>query len=368
MAVEFRCEKCGKALSADGAPDSKIKCPYCKARVTIPAGLASLPRPQVPPGTPGAAPPPLPGQGAPAEAPEPLVEEPDVLMNVMATVMPWVISIFFHVGVLVILGFITIVLIDNPAAEGGVLDPGESDPDMEARSMQKIQQNKWAQRDSRMPTSSMGETTNRVQVIGISGGASSGSSAAFGLTTGGSGTGPKSNFFGTGGNAYHIVYVVDRSGSMLDTLDLVKKEMLRSICRLSPAQTFHVIFFATGKPLENAPRRLVYANEDYKREAMKYLKTIHAQGRTDPIPALRRAFTVLQRTPNQKRGKLVYLLTDGEFQDNEQVLKTVKELNKSGQIYINTILHHHESPPAVKVLKAIAKENGGRFKFIPPSE
>jgi len=161
---------------------------------------------------------------------------------------------------------------------------------------------------------------------------------------------------------------VDRSGSMLDTFDEVRFEMLRSISRLSPGQTFHVIFFASGPPKENPPRRLVYGTSRYKLEAANYLKQIQPQGQTDPIPALERAFRVLQNTPNQKRGKLIYLLTDAEFPDNEKVLAAIRNLNGGKQVHVNTILHHHRSPGAMKVLRQIAADNGGRFKFVEPNE
>ena len=49
MAVEFRCENCGKMLSVDAAPGSPVKCPHCRKKVTVPEALASLPRPHVPP-------------------------------------------------------------------------------------------------------------------------------------------------------------------------------------------------------------------------------------------------------------------------------------------------------------------------------
>ncbi len=178
----------------------------------------------------------------------------------------------------------------------------------------------------------------------------------------------KGGFFGLKLQADHIVYLLDRSGSMLDTLDLVRHEVFKSITRLRADQTFHVIFFATGRPMENPPRRLVYATEDHKREAGKYLKTVYAQGRTDPLPAVQRAFQVLARTPNRKRGKAICLLTDGEFPDNELVLKTIRKLNARREVTVHTVLHHFKSPAAVAVLRRIAADSGGKFKYVPPEE
>jgi DNA-directed RNA polymerase subunit RPC12/RpoP len=377
MAIEFRCEKCGKLLTVEASPSSMVECPYCKARVVVPAGLASLPRPQVPG---GAVPPPLPPAAGPETEEEFAPEGEDALMGVMAKLMPWVISLFLHVGIGVVLAFITIVVIRSEAVAdhmvasdvlsddpGGRLNPGDLNQQMQAKSLKQINQQQWAKRDSTIPMASLGETKSRVQVFGFAGGSAGGASADFGLTTGGSGAGPRSRFFGTGGNAYHIVYVVDRSGSMLDTFDEVRDEMIRSVCRLSPAQCFHVIFFASGTPKENPPRGLVYATVARKGEAVKYLKAIQPQGQTDPIPALQRAFQVLGNTRNRKRGKLVYLLTDAEFVDSEKVLEAIRKMNAGKQVHINTILHHHRSPAAMKTLRRIADENGGRFKFVEPN-
>ena len=382
MAVEFRCEKCGKLLSVDAQPDSKIKCPYCKAKVVVPAGVASLPRPQVP----GAVPPPpvSQGQAQQAEQAEQPAEGEEAVMGVMAAAMPWLISVFLHAGLLVILAFITIMMFmpeapveynatsdllsDNP---GGQLNPGQMNREMEAHSLQRINQRRWSKRDSQIPMAAMGKTNSRIQVFGIGGASAGGGSADFGLTTGGSGAGPKSRFFGTGGSAYHIVYLVDRSGSMLESFDLVRKELLRSISRLSEQQTFHVIFFNDGDPVENGPRRLVPATTDYKREAAANLMKIQAfskSGVTDPIPAIKRAFEVLSRVRSGKKQKLIYLLTDGEFQNNEKVRKTIRALNKDGQVHVNTILYVVRNPEFEQFLRQIAQENGGKFKFVERDE
>ena len=380
MAVEFRCDKCGKLLNVEAEPSSRIKCPYCKSKVQVPAAVASLPRPQVPGGVMPPPPPPA-AQGQAQGEEEPLVEQPSELMGAMATAMPWVISVFLHAGVLLILAFITIVMLktnpqgdivvpdadlsDNP---GGVLNPGEMNPELQAKSLEKINQQQWAKRDAAVPSlGAVGETTARIQVIGIAGGAAGGGPTAdFGMSTGGSGAGPKSNFLGSGGNAYHIVYVVDSSGSMMESFDLVRKELLRSISRLSPAQTFHVIFFNNGPPRENPQRQLVFADENAKRGAAAYLKTVQPQGGSPTIPnlAIQRAFEVLARTPNQKRGKLMYLLTDGEFHDNEEVRALFAKLNTDKSVHVNTLIYMFQNPEFEKVMRKIAEENGGKYKFV----
>ncbi len=379
MAIDFRCENCGKLLSVEAESSSKIKCPHCKAKVTVPAGLASLPRPQVP-GDAGAnkSRPDQPGDQIEEELP--VGEDSDALMGVMATLMPWVISLFFHAGILVILAFFAIIVSqkkikadivvpDLPLSEdlGGQIEPGQMSPELTPTSIDKPD-DQFAKRDSKIPMTNMGDTENKISLYGSAGGAAAGgASAPLGLTSGG-GKGPKSRFCGTGGNAYHIVFVVDCSGSMLTRFDEVRDEMKKSITRMSEQQTFHIIFFAIGKLKENPPRRLVYANKVNKRAAVKYLSTITPEKETDIIPALKRAFAVLNRTPGKRKGKLLYLLTDGDFPDNEKVLSAIKTLNAKPKIQINTILYLDYGEEIANILRQIAKENKGKFKFVEQNE
>jgi hypothetical protein len=100
---------------------------------------------------------------------------------------------------------------------------------------------------------------------------------------------------------------------------------------------------------------------------------------------------VLKAAPNDRRGKLIYLLTDGDFQspDNQTVVAEIRRLNADKSISINCILHVRldkgsktkgelapyiagnkplpsdleQKIPGANVLRQIAAENRGRFKF-----
>ena len=136
MAVDFRCENCGKLLSVDEQPGNAVRCPHCRKKVTVPAGLAALPRPHVPP---NASPPP-PGVSPDGQQEGELEDENvegEAVIGAMATIMPWVISVFLHLGVFLIMLFFVMVAVptgipttvvipdaalnlDNP---GGVMNP-----------------------------------------------------------------------------------------------------------------------------------------------------------------------------------------------------------------------------------------------------
>ena len=317
------------------------------------------------------------------------------VMTTMASVMPWVISLFFHAGVLVILAFITIVLLKTPTPVRG--DPPQfahlseklqdktklttADSKLKSK-LDKVKQSDWTDRNRAIQMPKLGQEKDVISVPGLQNppignprGRSKGRGTIFKTETGPPTSGPAKKP-GPAGNARHIVYLVDCSGSMLDTFGGVRWEMIKSISQLGlrpdgqaeqekqSMQTFHVIFFSSGKLRENPPRRLVYATKVNKLAAVKYLKTITPEKRTDPVPALKRAFAVLKSAPGAKDGKLIFLLTDGEFPDSEKVFRVINTLNADHGVHINTILHHHHSNEAVKVLGRIARENAGRFDFV----
>jgi hypothetical protein len=189
---------------------------------------------------------------------------------------------------------------------------------------------------------------------------------------------------GKGGGARNIVYVVDRSGSMAKTFQEVKGEMLRCISRLLPGQMFHVVLFGDGLTIEGPRRGLVGAALENKVAALEFLLEKEASGTTTALVALQRAFTVLGTRPANE-SKLIYLVSDGDFSGlsggsqyraadgrmlggNEAVLQWLVDNNKGPKVYIHTVLLHSIDETAVKVLKAIAASNGGRFKYISPDE
>jgi hypothetical protein len=152
--------------------------------------------------------------------------------------------------------------------------------------------------------------------------------------------------------AVKVVYVVDRSGSMTDSIDFVKYELKRSLSELSDDCEFHVIFYSSGPPVEMATRRLVNATERNKEAAYEFIDSVVAQGETDPSQALERAFAC--------KPDMIYLLTDGEF--DRQVVDLVGRLNTGRRTTVQTIGFLYRT--AEDVLRQIARDTGGSYKFV----
>jgi Mg-chelatase subunit ChlD len=290
--------------------------------------------------------------------------------------MPWVISLLFHVGIFLILLFIVMIVLRAKEPEtpiiadahhsedpGGRMNPGavtKVTTQSKRKAKRKFTRNESVSTDA-------SKTDTPLDIISAAGGAAGGSMADVGMSGAGSGAGPRSDFFKSGGNAHNVVYVIDRSGSMIDTFDSVRWEMVTSISELRDSHTFHIIMFATGKPIQldiAGARRPYVATRANRKEAARFLADdVRAEGQTDPVPALQQAFGVLQRA--KQKGKLIYLLTDGIFPDNEKVLNAIRSANSGGDVVINTFLYGNRPPEAVDVMETIADENGGSYRYVP---
>lgn len=399
MPMTVRCDKCGRNTAVETSTGSVTRCEHCGHEFDVPVALASLPRPKVPsaarPATslPVDANPPAataaPAEGAPAEETEDGARDGRAA-EVVSRSMPWVLSLLIHAGIVLLMSFVVLIAqaklepdeIIFPSAEfsgdpGGVLNPGMQNPNLQAAQPAPTPQKDWSRVESQIPLASSSQQNRRLEIFGVGAGGSAGGSLARTGMLGGSGAGPRAAFYGTGGNAHHVVFVIDRSGSMFGLpFDLVRAEMLRSIGLLTEEQDFHMVFFNDGDPIESPPRRLVPAvvpsgdervRGRNKAEAAEFLAGIQATSAelgTYSLPAMRRAFQVLQSADPRRKGKLIYLLTDGELEDGRELIEALGELNRNGDVQVNTYLYLHDSEQAKRTLQEIADRTGGQFRFI----
>jgi uncharacterized protein with von Willebrand factor type A (vWA) domain len=224
-------------------------------------------------------------------------------------------------------------------------------------------------------TGTFGGTGQMAAIIsaGGGGGLAGGGWAQFGPGSGGSGHGPRSAFLGSGGNAHHVVFCIDASGSMAlagrsggSEFDNVRAQMLTSISRLAAVQDFHIVMFQSGPPIEMPARRLLPVSPETRTAAARWLGEVvpHGAG-SDPVPALNRCFDVLAGADKARKGKQIFLLTDGAFPDNEEVLRCIKNRNKARDVHVFTYLYgEQEDQSAIKLMKDIAFETGGKYKNV----
>lgn len=355
-------------VAADGS-GKKVCCPCCGNRIRVSGVVPAPPQPR------------LAGQepvlAAAGEA-QFTADAQEYRQEVIARAVPWIVSVMLHASVALILAFVVMLTVAEAPTEHHVVlgvfdDPGPRFSAPDKPDGKPLRQPKPPK--ERGTSDAKGREVTRPDDHKIDPGLLlpdiSGWKGEPLAPEGPSGTGtmfnPDPPLPPGIKAAKYIVFVIDRSGSMVDTFGRVRVEILNTVGKMRKDQYFHVILFSDGPPIENRPRRLVLAVEKRKLDLVGFLKPILASGRTDPLPALTRAFDVLAGAKD-KDDKLIHLLTDGVFPDNDKVLALIRRSTAGTGIRINTYLCGHRPPAADMVMKKIALESKGVYNYIPLAE
>lgn len=181
--------------------------------------------------------------------------------------------------------------------------------------------------------------------------------------------------------ASRIVYVIDASAAMIPTFPYLKEELLRSLERLDPSQTYQIIAYRHRPPSAGGAsvpevrrfetrRNFAPATLATRREAERWLAALQPSGSSVPLTGLREA---LGLSPD-----LVFLLTSSIPRSaaawgdgTEATLAALDSLNpmnaRSGQrpaiIKAISLLH----PDTTGLLPSIAREHGdgeGSYRVV----
>ena len=168
--------------------------------------------------------------------------------------------------------------------------------------------------------------------------------------------------FGKSNAATQIVFLCDATGSMLNKMATLKDELNKAVQSLTPRQSFDIIFYQDNY-VESFSKSLTVATPEHRRKAAAWLEGITAKGITQPIPALEAALKL--------HPQLIHFLTDAaDFPDPAAVVDTINKYNKDRLIKVNTILfvedktEHEKNVDSEGLMKKIAKENGGNFRWV----
>ncbi len=170
----------------------------------------------------------------------------------------------------------------------------------------------------------------------------------------------------------NFAYVVDFSGSVSVVADDLKRELKRSVGSLKAVQTFAVFtFFSYVDPgrdeavTEAFAPKLQSASAEKKREFFQWIDKQAARGRTDPLPAIRRALA--------QKPDVIFLFSDGEFEDPRAEELIAKENEKSRTrfyclVFDDVLLEDTSGlpkmTPGARRLQKIAEQSGGKCKIV----
>lgn len=185
----------------------------------------------------------------------------------------------------------------------------------------------------------------------------------------GDGPAGPAEIFNVGRNTRSVVYVVDASGSLVDTMPFVIDGLQRSIGKLDEQQRFAVLFFQRGMVIEvPVPSRgLKPATAAAREAAADWIDlangNIVPRGTSDPVPAIRLAVAY---KPDE-----IVLLSDNitgkgrhaiEQADLLAAIQAETARRGAERTKISTI--QFLQPDALGTMEKIAEQYGGTYRFI----
>jgi hypothetical protein len=162
-------------------------------------------------------------------------------------------------------------------------------------------------------------------------------------------------FFGLPCDGQRIVFLVSRTGGMTDTIQGMKRELLRAISALWPEQQFHVVFWTAGPALE-LPEGMGPATDARKQAARDFVLSVIPMGANDPQDGLRAAFAA--------RPDVIVMMGYEEF--DRRIFKLVDRLSLDCQAVIHTAVLGWETERGPRTLAHLAEMAGGQHVRVDP--
>lgn len=183
---------------------------------------------------------------------------------------------------------------------------------------------------------------------------------------------PHYNFgglYGTPG-ATRLVYLIDASGSLIDTLPFILGELQRALSELRPEQSFAVLFFSGENVTEAPPYGMKRATTQAVRHTSQWVDPgsgrIIASGRPHADAAIRRALAY--------QPDAIILLSDGLTDGGERALATrARLLSLIGTANTADVIFHTlqvrrpdplSTPTRLGTLELIALQSGGVHRYL----
>jgi hypothetical protein len=134
-----------------------------------------------------------------------------------------------------------------------------------------------------------------------------------------------------------------------------KRELIKTLKTLPQNARFMIYFFDGGvEKLPSNNNNMLAAVPKNISWAEGWVKSRGMGGGTDPRAALKSGFNLKPDT--------VWLLTDGQFNDEAGALSVIRHANSKKSVRINTLAFMDRD--GERVLKQIAQENDGTYRFV----
>ncbi len=301
----------------------------------------------------------------PADRSDTIDDSGEVTRRLQRSSVSLLVSVLAHCVLVVILGLITLSGAPGPVLPGedvmlGELPASSLDNNVDVEQFETEVADSLREQVSvteivAPPTSV--EESEQLQIdapsLQIAGGGKAFS--ADGITSGGSGAAGQASFMGVQAYGRRFCIIADHSGSMKgQPLRFVKKEVGKTLDTMTRGSAIHLVFYSASWTAH--PDRWA----DPKRDRLptdEWLARIEPRGGTNPGPAFDHAFD-LEPPPDA-----IFFMTDGKIPGNMD--KHVARLNEKRvrKIPVHTIAFLN--PAAAAIMKQIAEDSGGKYRYVP---
>ena len=165
-----------------------------------------------------------------------------------------------------------------------------------------------------------------------------------------------------------IVFILDKSGSMggkkggllegpggaKDNWRALRAEIKKVLVALSNEQVF-ALFLYDDNSYFYPENGMLAADSTTIKETMDWFNRFEPMHGTNPVPSLVLAFTSLH-------PDTIVLMSDGMFNEPEQVLAVIAELNAEKRVRIDTVSFPGGNEYVRSMMQKIAAENNGTWK------
>ena len=295
----------------------------------------------------------------------------------------WVVSVIVHAGLIVLLGMLLTVapkgVVEEPGRTVGIVlqevssdgerfegedDQGDDDVEGERVETDTLLEALPAEETA---ASAAAMALPDLPALGPGGLETGGVGDAGDMTRGGGGrpgglSGGKArvSVFGAEGVGTKFVYVFDRSASMEGArLSAAKNELVKSLESLANTHQFHILFFNDQIhvwDLTGGRERIAFGTEPNKERAARWVSGVTADGGTDRVTALKRAFNF--------QPDVVFFLTDDDTPLSASELAALRRANRVGAAV--TAIEFGAGPPHGRrnFLVELAEQTGGQYAYV----
>lgn len=299
----------------------------------------------------------------------------------VADLMPWLATMLVHFAVVLVAVIFVWVRLEKPPVEERIVPfwgtPTTNKPLQfrESRVVEKSRSRGHTFQPTALPVSNPAEASlsKSPLAFGLNGGPMV-VQGPFALGPSGVGTG---TIFAEdddvpASRARSFVFVIDASGSMVDTLPFVVAELKRAVRTLTEQHTFAVLFYQGDTVIHALKPGMILANEANKRRLFDWLdgESLTPSGLSSPIKAIEQGLLL--------KPQVMFLLSDnitgsGRYELHQgELLSRVKKAN-IGSTKISTIQFLYPDPltkiPGMKpTLERISEQSGGIYKYLSARE